>query len=213
MRSTDVAPWEPASFPTPQRFHAFAHLRDLPSPQRSTLRALNEHRVRCLHKPEVTAVNGRWKAWSVEDDWVGRLLAYDGHLDAVHREQVIAEQKQVAERHRRALNAAVNTVLIPTKALLARYGSPGFEQELASLSGVGLLREALRANVALPGLIAAEREAHGLVSPLEIVVDDQRLERERAWSDRALANPKVVDLLSDVLTEMANDDASDTPTH
>lgn len=61
------------SFSSHQRFHAFAHLRGLPEAERSTLRALNEHRTRCLGKSCATTVNGRWKLWSTEDDWVARL--------------------------------------------------------------------------------------------------------------------------------------------
>src|SRR5439155_25606299 len=73
--------WERGSFRSAERFHAFAHLRDLPLPERSTLRALNAHRTRCLGKTAARLVNGRWKLWSTEDDWTGRLDAWDAEVD------------------------------------------------------------------------------------------------------------------------------------
>jgi hypothetical protein len=42
--------WEPGSFSSHQRFHAFAHIGDLPQAERSIRAAYNQHRTRCLGK-------------------------------------------------------------------------------------------------------------------------------------------------------------------
>jgi hypothetical protein len=200
--------WEPASFASPQRAHAFVHYRDLPVTQRSIRRAYDDHHQRCLgQSSSKRAASGRWFLWASEDDWVGRVGAWDSHLDALRREKVQAEQRAVIERHQRALNAATNVVLIPTKALLTRYSTLEFEQELAGMSAISLLRESLRANALLPALVLAERAAHGLVSPVEVVLDDRReLERRGALADAIAASPRATAMACDLLDEIARMD-------
>jgi hypothetical protein len=202
--SNDVQPWTPESFSSPQRAHAFLHLRDLPLPERGTLRALNEHRIRCLKKPAVGAVPGRWKVWSTEDDWVGRLQAWDAHVDAERRSAFLREQREAVARHVRAAQAAISTALVLPRAVLTRLSKPEFTAELEKAAALPLLRDALRGLVVLPSLVNVERLSLGL-STGEIAIDDRRadLERERAVADAIAADPRLVDLAVELLDGIA----------
>jgi hypothetical protein len=131
-------------------------------------------------------------------------MAWDSETDRLKREKSLAEQRAIVEKHQRSLAAMLNIAVLPTKVLLTRMGTPEFEAELARTSALGLLREALRANAAVPSLILAERAAHGL-STAEIVVEERRaeLERERAVADAIAADPRLVDLAVELLDGIA----------
>lgn len=214
--STDAPrPWEPGSFASPQRHHAFAHYRDLPLSERSIRRAHADHQTQCLGKTGYKgAVPGLWNRWSQQDAWLDRVMAWDNHVDTLRREKVLAEQRSVIEKHQRALAAALTVNLLPTKLLLTRMGKPGFDQELAVFSTSLLLREVLRANTTVPALILAERAAHGLTTA-EIEVVDRRaeLERDRAIADRIAADPRLTDLAVQMLDGIAREGSEQiTPT-
>lgn len=192
-------PWEPGSFASHQRFHAFAHVRDLPVAERSTLRALNEHRSRCLQKPPARAVNGRWKAWSVEDDWIGRLDAWDAEVDRQRREKFLKAQLDGVERHQRLTAAALNVATVPIRAVLNRLSDPAFLASVETVPAWSLLRDSLRSVQILPALINAERQALGL-SQMELAIDDRR---EHAWADRIAMDPQATHLAVELLHTLA----------
>lgn len=91
---------------------------------------------------------------------------------------------------------------------LATTQTPGFQEELAGLTAIGLLREALRASAALPALIAAKRAAYGLAT-VDIVVEDRReLDRSRQMADVIAASPRLVQLASETLDEIVQAEAA-----
>src|SRR5207248_813265 len=154
--------WEPGAFTSPPRFHAFMHLRDLRQAERSTLRALNEHRIACLKTSAARMVNGRWKAWSTQDDWAGRLAAWDTEVDRQRRERFLEAQAAAIERHARLTQAALSVVTVPVRTILARMADPTFVAGLETQPAWSLLRESWRAIALVPELIAAERASLGL---------------------------------------------------
>jgi hypothetical protein len=198
--ATEPKPWEPGSFSSPQRFHAFSHLRDLPPAERSTVRALNEHRKTCLGKATASTVNGRWKLWSVEDDWVGRLELWDAEVDRQRRERFLKTQLDAVERHQRLTTAALNVATVPIRAVLNRLTDPAFLKSVESAPSWALLRDTLRSIQVLPTLINAERQALGLHT-MEVAVEDRRFERTLA--DRITADPVATGIAVDLLHQLA----------
>lgn len=98
----------------------------------------------------------------------------------------------------------LSLLTLPARTALNRLNDPSFQAELQQLSALGLLRECWRAAAIVPAVVNCERQALGL-NTSGLVIEDRRadLERERAWTDRALTNPKAVDLLVELLDEMA----------
>ncbi len=199
--------WEPGSFISAKRFHAFSHARDLPAAERSTLRALNEHQNRCLHKPPARAVNGRWKLWSTEDDWVGRLERWDAEVDRQRREKFLKAQFDAVERHQRLTAAALNVATVPIRAVLNRLSDPAFLASVESVPAWSLLRDSLRSLQILPALVNAERQALGL-SQVEVTVEDRR---EHAWADRIASDPEATHLAVELLHQLASTPPSNDP--
>jgi hypothetical protein len=196
---SDPKPWERGGFSSHQRFHAFCHLRDLPVADRSTLRALNEHRKGCLGKSPATAVTGRWKLWSRQDDWLARLEAWDAEVDRQRRDRFLKTQLDAVERHQRLTAAALNVATVPIRAVLGRLSDPAFLSSVESMSAWALLRDSLRSAQILPALISAERQALGL-SQMEVAINDRR---DHTWADRIAADPKATELAVELLHQLA----------
>lgn len=203
---TDSKAWEPGSFSSHQRFHAFSHLRDLPQAERSTLRALNEHRHRCLQKPPARSVNGRWKLWSVEDNWTGRLDAWDAEVDRQRREKFMQSHLAAVERHQRLTAAALSVAAVPVRAVLNRLSDPAFLDSVEKAPAWSLLRDSLRGMQILPALINAERQALGLHS-MDIVVEDRRAHHSIA--DRIAGSPEATSLAVQLLQLLAKPEAAE----
>ena len=157
-------PWTRESFSAGARFHAFAHYRDLPSFDRSLIRAYNEHRARCLQKPAARLTSGRWKTWSVEDDWLTRSSLYDGHLERVRQRALEAEQVAASQRHARSLQAAISSLMIPVRVAL---------ETAASGAGLDALKAAARADAS--GLRAVVADARAAAAHLSQLVAAERL--------------------------------------
>jgi hypothetical protein len=197
-------PWERQCGEPSKAFAAFVRYRDLAPEHRSLDRAWREaHPQKPLNRRSKT-----WAAWSSQWGWIARAEAWDAETDRLRREKFLADQREVVARHQRAANAAINIALIPARAVLQRLNTPGFQEELAGLSAIGLLREALRASTALPALIAAERAAYGLAT-VDVVVEDRReLERSRQIADVIAASPRLVELATAALDEMVQAEAA-----
>lgn len=140
MSFTEPKAWERGSFSSHQRFHAFSHLRDLPHAERSTIRAYNEHRNRCQGKREARMVNGRWKLWSIEDNWAGRLEAWDTEVDRQRREKFVKAQLDAVEKHQRLLAAAQSVLFAPVRAVLNRLNDPAFVAALETQTAPWVIR-------------------------------------------------------------------------
>lgn len=196
--------WERQVGEPSKAFAAFVRYRDLAPESRSLDRAWREaHPQKPLNRRSKT-----WAAWSSRWDWTGRVAAWDAETDRLRREKFLSDQREVVARHQRAANAAINIALVPARAVLQRLNTPGFQEELAGLTAVGLLREALRASTALPALIAAERAAYGLAT-VDIVVEDRReLERSRQMADIIAASPRLVQLATEALDEIVQAEAA-----
>ena len=191
--------WEPGSFSGHQRFHAFAHIRDLPQVERSIRAAYNDHRTRCLGRSGERGASGRWELWSRDDDWVGRLERWDAEIDRQRREKFLKAQLDAVERHQRLTAAALNVATVPVRAVLNRLGDPAFLASVESVPAWSLLRDSLRSVTIIPGLINAERQALGL-SQMEVAVEDRR---EHAWADRIAADPEATRLAVGLLQQLA----------
>lgn len=200
MSSTEAKAWERGSFSSHQRFHAFSHLRDLPQAERSTVRAYNEHRIKCLGQKPAATVSGRWKLWSTTDNWAGRLEAWDSEVDRQRREKFMKAQNDAIERHQRLIAAAQSALFVPIRAVLDRMSSPEFVAALETQTPTWLVRDSMRAIQILPSLIAAERAALGL-SQVEIAIDDRR--DHHAWANRIASDPKAVHLAVELLNQIA----------
>lgn len=193
---------EPGSFSSHQRFHAFAHIRDLPQAERSIRAAYNQHQTRCLGKSGERGASGRSELWSREDHWPRRLELWDAEVDRQHREKFLKTQLDAVERHQRLTAASLNVATVPIRAMLNRLSDPAFLASVESVPAWSLLRDSLRAVQILPALINAERQALGL-SQMEVAVDDRR---EHAWADRIATDPKATHLAVELLHQLARGD-------
>ncbi len=191
MFTDEPKAWEPGSFKTRQRFHAFAHVRDLPQAERSLKAAYNQHRTQCLGKSGERGASGRWELWSREDDWVGRLELWDGEVDHQKRDRFLKAQLEAVERHVRAAQAAITVATIPVRAILNRLSDPAFRAALDTQAPWPMLRDSWRALQILPALITAERQALGLTT-MELVVADRRAVRDPI-ADAIVSDPLALD--------------------
>jgi hypothetical protein len=205
----DRAPWAQQPGEGPKAFAAFVTYRDLPPNQRSLDAAWRE-----AHPAQSTPRrrSKTWAEWSRQFGWVDRAASWDTEIDRQKRERFLKAQLDATERHQRAAQALLTLSTLPARTLLNRLQDPNFQQELDKLSGLALMRENWRAAAVVPAIANMERLALGL-STTDVVIQDRRdLERERAWTDKALANPKAVDLLVSLLDEMANPTPPPEPT-
>lgn len=210
MAFTDAQPWLRLPGEPVRAYHAFTHYIG-GTATGSIDAAWRQHVVTCDQKSLESVSNQRrpttWARWSSRFDWIGRRDVYLADLERQRREKFLKAQHDAIERHARTCQAAVTVATVPVRAVLDRLTDPKFRVEMQSATALTLLRESWRAGTILPGLIAAERQALGL-SVTEIVVEDRR-EQERSWADRIAANPRLVDLATEMLDEMVRMDAGE----
>ena len=85
-------------------------------------------------------VNGRWKLWSIEDNWAGRLEAWDTEVDRQRREKFVKAQLDAVEKHQRLLAAAQSVLFAPVRAVLNRLNDPAFVAALETQTAPWVIR-------------------------------------------------------------------------
>jgi hypothetical protein len=107
-------------------YHLFCHYRDLGS-GRSLLKAVNEHRQRCLSKPPLKSwrsVSGTVHRWSSEWDWGERATGSDAELERQERAAEVKGRVAARRRHAQALTAALLSVQAPIAIVDECAGRP-----------------------------------------------------------------------------------------
>lgn len=173
----DQAPGEPSP-----AFHAFTHYRNLPSGDRSIDKAWREHQRRCrgVHGVTKSRAVPRWRIWASCWGWVERTAAWDAEQDRQAREKIAADQRDARIRHARMANAALQSLSVPSRALLEILQDPTVMPRLIaeakeSTRGVLKLVELVTwCGRVIPGLIQTERLSLGMSSDVIELVEEKR---------------------------------------
>jgi hypothetical protein len=192
----DRQPLEPS-----RAYHAFCHVRDLGDAKRSIFAAWLAHKTHCEHvavAPGRRRAPARWEEWSTAWGWQDRSSAFDSDVRSQKDVALKAEQIETCKRHARAAQGAFTILTVPIRALLDRLQHPEFMAELAKMSALGLLREALKAIDGLPAVAAMEREALGIKDD-GVPLDPP----DMSFSNRIASNPEATRAAIELLDALA----------
>jgi hypothetical protein len=201
----DIAIWDRRPGETGKQFHAFTHYRDQGA-GRSILRAYRVHLEHCERRVSVArAVSRRWSYWCSGWGWKERAASWDARNEQLARGQVAKDQVDARVRHARMANAALQTLTVPSRALLEALQDPNVMPRLVaeareSSRGVFKLLELVTwCGRTIPGLVEVERLALGMSTEV-IEIDDKR---EDTIGARIASDPKATDLAIQLLDAIA----------
>ena len=201
----DTAIWNQRPGETGKQYHAFCDFRDLGA-GRSMLRAYADHCARCEHRVgRVRALSRRWRYWSSMWGWPERARAWDAQNELLAREKIAKDQVDARVRHARMANAALQTLTIPSRALLEALQDPHVMPRLIaeareSSRGVYKLLELVTwCAKAIPGLVQTERLSLGMTTDI-LEIEEKR---EDTLGVRIAQDPKAVDLAILLLDQIA----------
>jgi hypothetical protein len=198
----DRRPGEPQA-----AYHAFQHYLQQPAPERSRDRAYRSHQTGCRKRAGFTGrASGRWMAWISDWRWIERAQAWDDHQGKLASEKVFKDQVDARVRHARMANAALQSLTIPSRALLEVLQDQTVMQRLVAEArehtrGVIRLIELVTwAAKAIPGLVDVERMALGMSRD---VIEITEPKREDALGVRIRQDAAATDLAIALLDRLA----------
>jgi hypothetical protein len=211
VSTTDI--WDIQSHEPPKSFHAFCHFRDL-GLDRSIDKAWLEHQNRCLHVTwdSKRRATRNWWARSSDWGWVVRARAWDKYQDQLALAKLAKGQAEARERHAKMANAALQTLLLPSRLTLEALQDASLWPELlkeARKSPAHLLRLVelvAQAARSIPGLVQIERLSLGLTTE-HIEIEDGR--GDDTFASRVRADPEAQALAFSLLDRVAGSGVSE----
>jgi hypothetical protein len=187
-------PWERRPKETAKQFAGFTQYRNMGPSQRS---------IRSLARQEGRGIT-MYSEWSRKHSWVERALAWDTYLDTIWKQEMIAAQREMVNRHARVGTALISRALQrligdEAKQIRALELNDLTASDLVKMLDLGVKIE--RLSVGAPDQVRPEEAAAA------------HAESASELTHRILQNPKARDLalrMLDVLVDHGTEQPAQT---
>jgi len=202
----ETEPWTRLDGETTEAFRAFTFYRDLPSHERTYLKAWKA--LRGLPPGQKCEVPGHFNRWSQQHQWMARAIAWDDEQDRLKRVARQDEIEAMTRRHAQQLSLTMQGLTLPMIELAKRIRDDPANNNLSDLGFLTILDMVKSRAPILPALVQAERLARGMstenVEQHTTVTDMKAASQLEVLAQELLSDPDTADLASELFTRIAS---------